>query len=71
MSPSHPSHIGASVFAVLCLCSSVVFLLSPYTFDVRSTAKAWANLLWGFLSPNQAKSWNQEYGTGVKGREDE
>lgn len=64
MSCSHPLHIGASV------CSSAVSLPSPCTFDVRTTAKAWANLLWGFLSSNQARGWSQEHGTGAKGGKD-
>lgn len=67
MSCSNPVRIGASVCrpASPLLCYS---LLSPCTFDVRTSAKACDNLLWGFLGPNQAKVWNKQYGNQAKGR---
>ena len=47
MSCSNPAHVDASVYrpVSLLLCYS---LLSPCTFDVRTSAEACDNLLWGF-----------------------
>lgn len=50
-----------------CVSAPLIFpSLSARTFDVKTTAKACDNLLWGFLSPKQAKAWNQGYGMREK-----
>lgn len=67
MSCANPTHIDASVYRPVSLLLRYS-LLSPCTFDVRTSAKACDNLLWGFLSPNQAKVWNKQYGNQAKGR---
>lgn len=67
MSCSNLSHIGAGVSCPVSLLLRYS-LLSPCTFDVRTSSKACDNLLWGFLSPYQAKVWNKQYGNQANGR---
>lgn len=67
MSCSNLVRTGASVCCPVSLLLRYS-LLSPCTFDVRTSAKACDNLLWGFLSPYQAKVWNKQYGNRAKGR---
>lgn len=67
MSCSNLAHTGASVCCPVSLLLRYS-LLSPCTFDVRTSAKACDNLLWGFLSPYRAKVWNKQYGNQAKGR---
>lgn len=68
-----PIHLFCTDARVCCpvslhLCCS---LLSPSTFDVRTTAKARAYLLWGFRSPNQTRGWKQEHGMGQNDKKKE